>query len=560
MRLRLSSLALAAAFLFAVAGLVAADYQMSESRRARVRQAATESAAQIEAFLQLHAQALQVFRGLYVDPDHAVTAADFQALVEVISEHAPAFRRIWFADSAGVVRFQHLFGAPSPPIPTGLDLDTLSRLGVRELARRGRLSDRTLVSRVGWTFTDDRGFFILQPISIGGRFHGFAGGTTNATSVLARLHPRDPPHGLRHVILAGADTVAVDTSAVPAVRHVQAEVVRVPGGGEWRVVVEGSAAGWQRTIVWTVGLFLLSALFVGLVHERRQGVRLAERSAELERLSVELLRANRAKSEFLHNISHELRTPLNAIVGFTEMLQDGVYGDLAPRQGNPVGRIASAATHLRHLVDQVLDLAKLTAGRLEIQAEPVDLRAIVLDVASEVEPLAEARGLALSLGVSATIPRLRTDATHLRQILLNILGNAIKYTDRGGIAVRARLASDDDAPPGLSGAESEREPRQWVAMAVTDTGVGIAAEDFERVFDEFEQVNAGSRGDSMRRGTGLGLPISRRLARLLGGDITLDSQPGKGSTFTLWLPIDPAEPAVTTAEHRVAAEVAGRSD
>src|SRR6202044_3608920 len=128
----------------------------------------------------------------------------------------------------------------------------------------------------------------------------------------------------------------------------------------------------------------LTALTLSLIHERRLIRRIAQRSAELERLSAELLRANRAKSEFLANISHELRTPLNAIVGFVDLLRDGVYGELAPRQISPVQRIESSATHLRHLVDQVLDLAKMTAGRMDVHTEAIDLRPFVLDVTTEI--------------------------------------------------------------------------------------------------------------------------------------------------------------------------------
>src|SRR4029077_13090742 len=137
--------------------------------------------------------------------------------------------------------------------------------------------------------------------------------------------------------------------------------------------------------LWTLGLAAVLVLGGGVLRERRQALRVAERSAELERLSSELLRANRMKSEFLANVSHELRTPLNAIVGFVDLLRDGVYGDLSPRQAPPVERIAASATHLRHLVDQVLDLAKMTAGRMEVHTESIDLRPFVLDAATEVE-------------------------------------------------------------------------------------------------------------------------------------------------------------------------------
>ncbi len=271
---------------------------------------------------------------------------------------------------------------------------------------------------------------------------------------------------------------------------------------------------------------------------------MAERTAELERLSSELLRANRSKSEFLANVSHELRTPLNAIVGFVDLLRDGVYGELTPRQVGPVDRVASSANHLRHLVDQVLDIAKMAAGRLEVHTEPIDLRPFVLEVVSEVEALVTERNLNLSIAVGATLPRIRTDPTHLRQILVNLLGNAVKYTPSGGIAVRAKLLTDSEeiqvgprivADSGRSGAGSSIAG--WIALQVADTGIGIAAADRDRIFEEFEQVNAGPRGDSMRRGTGLGLAISRRLTRLLGGDILVESELGKGSTFIVWLPV-----------------------
>src|SRR6185436_8336919 len=180
-------------------------------------------------------------------------------------------------------------------------------------------------------------------------------------------------------------------------------------------------------------------LGVALIRERRQAMRVAERSSELERLYSEVARANTAKSEFLANISHELRTPLNAIVGFVELLKDSVYGDLSPRQVPPVDRIAASATHLRHLVDQVLDIAKIAAGRLEVHPETIVLRPFVLNVASELESLVNERGLNLSIAVGATLPRVRTDPTHLRQILVNLIGNAVKYTPTGSISVRAKL-------------------------------------------------------------------------------------------------------------------------
>ncbi len=293
----------------------------------------------------------------------------------------------------------------------------------------------------------------------------------------------------------------------------------------------------------TALLVALGVCVVGgmLLWERAQRRRLRDRSAELEHLSFELARANRAKSEFLANVSHELRTPLAAIVGFVDLLRDGAYGSLDPRMIGPVDRIQASSAHLQTLVDQILDLARLSAGRLDAQAEPISLRAFVIDVASEVEPLLLGKGLALTVQVPATLPRLHTDPTHLRQILVNLLGNAVKFTPTGRITVRASLVTD-----GAVGAMTQTMAQRpllaaggdWVALQVVDTGIGIAEKDHERIFGEFEQVEAGSRGDSERRGTGLGLAITRRLARLLGGDITVESALGAGATFTCWLPVE----------------------
>src|SRR5438128_9074480 len=232
---------------------------------------------------------------------------------------------------------------------------------------------------------------------------------------------------------------------------------------------------WTGLVGWIVSLATVLGLALVLRHERRQARSIVERSKELERLSSELLRVNRMKSEFLANVSHELRTPLNAIVGFVDLLREGVYGELTPRQAKPVERIEASANHLRHLVDQVLDLAKMAAGRLEIHTETIDLRPFVLDVASEIESLVSEKGLSLSLVMGAALPRIRTDPTHLRQILVNLLGNAVKYTNEGGIVPRTRLG--DSLPgSGRGPGPSSRPPPLTTPCGGTqaiDTGVGI---------------------------------------------------------------------------------------
>jgi signal transduction histidine kinase len=357
---------------------------------------------------------------------------------------------------------------------------------------------------------------------------------------------RDRPTAVA-IVRSSRDTVFVPASSQELMgRGTEAHrMLRFPTGASAELlVVSQSTARIARTRLWVIGVLGILLIGIGATRARQQALQVAARSADIERLSVEALRANAMKSEFLANVSHELRTPLTAIVGFVEMLRDGVYGELAPRQVGPVDRIAASATHLRQLVDQILDIARIAAGRLEVSREVISLRPYVLNIASELESLFAERSLRLSISVPATLPRLRTDPTHLRHILVNLLGNAAKYTPTGSIAVRAKVFSGthpavrrtpDD--PALLAAAPDRNAA-WVALQVVDSGIGVAERDRERIFDEFEQVNAGPRTDSVARGTGLGLAISRRLARSLGGDITLESQAGKGSTFTVWLPLE----------------------
>jgi signal transduction histidine kinase len=321
--------------------------------------------------------------------------------------------------------------------------------------------------------------------------------------------------------------------------------VPLPGRPEW-FVVSGQTTESDETqaIIWMVGVMILALVSLGLIREHRQTQRIAERSIELERLSAELLRANRTKSAFLASVSHELRTPLNAIVGFVDLLRDGAYGDLSIRQISPVERIATSANRLRSLVDEVLDIAKIAAGRLDVRVEPVTLRPFLINVVREMEPLVNERGLTASVAVMTEELKIRTDPTHLRQILINLLGNAVKYTRVGTIELRARVSEEgpDLRSLAITGQHAiapvpMEQHQKWLAIDVIDTGMGIPQVDQERVFEEFEQVRSAEAMATGQRGTGLGLPISRRLAVLLGGDITVESEIGKGSTFTVWLPL-----------------------
>jgi signal transduction histidine kinase len=543
-RLRPSSIALAVSLLFALGGIFAIDRALADANRSRVQIQAVEAAARVEGFLTVHAQALQSVRGLYLDPQRKVTEDQFHSLLKSLTQYAPAFRRVWITDSSTRIVFQDLFGTQGAAVPKGTRVDTISTEPFKDAIQRARTSGKPQISSIGRLGSGERGLLLVQPMFVDDRFIGFAGGTLTDDSILRSAESEEPQMRGKIVIIAASDTIS-STSPL-SFRHrlpidSASASIRVLGVGSWRLIAVQQVTDQSvRFLLWGVGIATLGTLLVGLLHERRQGLRLADRSAELERLSSELLRANRVKSEFLANVSHELRTPLNAIVGFVELLRDGVYGELNTRQAGPVERIASSANHLRQLVDQILDLAKMAAGRLDVQWETVELKAFIVDLTSEIEALLAERGLALSISVSASLPKVRTDPMHLRQIMLNLLGNALKFTPTGGIAVRARLIDmpgDSAADAGGSFLSGVPQSGAWISLEVADTGVGIARSDQERIFEEFEQVNAGPRTDSMQRGTGLGLPISRRLARLLNGELTVVSEPGKGSTFTVWIPV-----------------------
>jgi signal transduction histidine kinase len=226
--------------------------------------------------------------------------------------------------------------------------------------------------------------------------------------------------------------------------------------------------------------------------------------------------ANRAKSEFLATMSHELRTPLTAIIGYGELLADGITGPVTGEQSYQLGRIKASAMHLLGLIDEVLTFARLEAGRETVRAEAVDVRGAVRSAAELVAPMAAAKGLALRVEAPPGRVRLDTDPGKLQQILVNLLSNAVKFTDAGTVEIAA------EAPDGAA------------VFRVRDTGIGIPPEQLERVFEPFTQVES----SPTRRfgGTGLGLSVSRRLARLLGGDLSAESVPGEGSAFTLVLP------------------------
>ena len=245
---------------------------------------------------------------------------------------------------------------------------------------------------------------------------------------------------------------------------------------------------------------------------------------EIENKSRQLEAANRHKSEFLANMSHELRTPLNAIIGFSEVLAEQMFGEVNDKQMEYLQDIHSSGQHLLELINDVLDLSKIEAGKMELDLSCFDLGLLLEHSATLVRERAQRHGLALELEVDDGLGEWVADARKVKQVVVNLLSNAVKFTPNGGrVSVRARHLNGVDGRAG-----------EWAEISVSDTGVGIAREDQALVFEEFRQAG----GDVLRKaeGTGLGLALVKRFVELHGGEVTLDSEPGRGSTFRFTLP------------------------
>jgi signal transduction histidine kinase len=329
------------------------------------------------------------------------------------------------------------------------------------------------------------------------------------------------------------------------------EIVQRGGGGVVHAELRVVETEWEEEQVELVSLRDIT--------DRKEAEERSKQLAFEREARLEAEAASRAKSEFLAIMSHELRTPLNAVLGYSELLELGISGPLTDKMREQVGRIRTSAKHLLGLVNDILDLAKVEAGRLSVSSGPASSAATISAAIALIQPQAAAGGLELTVeDVSEPSPIYLGDDERVRQVIVNLLSNAVKFTASGGrITVACALTSTPDSSARL------QSNRKYVAFRISDTGSGIAEDKLLSIFDPFVQADSGH--SRAREGSGLGLTISRRLARLMGGDLTVATKLGEGSMFTLWLPADELsknvepQPAIAGEEAPVQHDVKGLS-
>ena len=331
-----------------------------------------------------------------------------------------------------------------------------------------------------------------------------------------------------------------DTDARTQAEEVQENLDGLMAAIHARVLEAQAEAARLEARTWTgvlisliaaVGLALLVALENARLHaEARLHIRqLLDQSRQLLESKVAAEQASRAKSEFLASMSHELRTPLNAVIGFSQLLANQTYGDLNERQLEYLSSILAGGRHLRALVNDVLDLAKVDSGHLTLDLTRVSVADEIPEVVGVVQALAQQKNITVTVEVKEPLPAVSADRMRLQQVIYNLLSNAIKFTDAGG---HVTVAADTLSTDGADGPSLLR-------IRVADTGIGIKSEDQERIFDKFERGDSASARE--QEGTGLGLALTRKLVELHGGSIGVESEgvKGRGSLFTVLLPLAP---------------------
>jgi signal transduction histidine kinase/DNA-binding response OmpR family regulator len=295
----------------------------------------------------------------------------------------------------------------------------------------------------------------------------------------------------------------------------------------------------------------------GVFASARDMTELKRYEQTLRQKNAELEDASRMKSEFLANMSHELRTPLNAIIGFSEVLGDGLLGDMTDKQRGFIGDIFSSGQHLLALINDILDLSKVEAGKMMLDLEPMQVTALLANSLSIIREKAAARQIKLKMDVPSELGTILADARKVKQIVYNLLSNAVKFTSEGGEvslrATRVTRAQVGALSSGWSGRTSvlpDNDFEEFLEISVTDTGIGISADGMERLFKPFSQIDSGLARKF--EGTGLGLAMVKLLAELHGGTVAVESAEGKGSRFAIWLPMRaPDEVARAAARVRI---------
>ena len=329
-----------------------------------------------------------------------------------------------------------------------------------------------------------------------------------------------------------------------------------------QVLNEGKVTNYELTARARNGTLTMVSYNATTFHDRDrilQGVFASARDVtelklfeqRLQQKNLELEEASRMKSEFLANMSHELRTPLNAIIGFSEVLVDGLLGEMTEQQRGFIGDIFSSGKHLLSLINDILDLSKVEAGKMTLDLEPVQVSSLFANSLSIIREKAAARNIHLTMDAPKELGSIRSDARKVKQIVYNLLSNAVKFTsDRGEVTLRAsrvpraEVGHVSESRMGRSFPMADNEFTEFLKISVTDSGMGISPEGLERLYKPFSQIDSGLARKF--EGTGLGLAMVKLLADLHGGTVAVESEVGKGSCFTVWLPFRAAEGKLLT--------------